>query len=1140
MFVVVVLAMLGPALLGQGSFGGSDHLLNFDPWRATAPTGESITRAPMSDLVDARIPRVDQWGDGIRSGDLRLWNPYAAGGTGQHVDAFAPTDVPYALLPAQRATAWVALLGIVASALGAIAFLRLVGLSRLAAVAGAVIYTFSGFQVAWMLWPQTHVGAVVPILFWAVERHVQRPGPRSIAAIALTTGWILLEGFPAVAAVALALAGSYGLLRTVLDHRTRSGRSRVLAGALVGGALGLMLAAVALVPLGVSLQRAELERDSLAGVNSESVEAITLVSPDAFGPPDGPYGGPSNAIEGASFVGTGAILLAAAAVIRKRSIGRAGVQTAAVGAAIVLGALVFVDGAHVDLASKLPVLDFNPLTRLRGLLGFMVAVAAAFGVDAVQRGGEWSRRRAVAVGLIGTLLSVLVIRSLRNHPDPFDVISVSATLLRPLLVASIVIAAIGTAVRWPRRAGEAVLLIVMVLVVDGASFASGWWRTTPDRNFYPSDSAHEYLADNLEGDRFAGTGGSLITGTGTFYEQREPTGNAGHTREWSDLLEAVDSGVFVTSTYSRFGTTADVIQSPILDRLSVRYMSYPIGVVVGQPVPPEPSTTVVSFSSGPGVDTQWPGDGTGALILDLRADLLSADPQAVLLVDAVDEAGNVVASGQRRIFVGIPAGPLQIPVTSPLDGAEVHSVNIRIDAIDETVVSLGGNDLGHVSVGWVELPSATSVVLANELTLVERSTSLPRVRWASQSVILESDDAIAALRAGVPADTVVLSAAGPTADGGDASVAVVEDGAERIEIDVEASTAGYVVIADAIGDTWNAFVDGEAVDLVTADHALVAVHVPAGSHQIELSHDRGPFQVGLALSLVAALIITALLLYGMGRVALARIALSGLGVVSVVAITVIAWNSIEPSPGQLDIGPLLLLGLVVLVSYAVVSLEFQLVGRALDINIDRPTAIVTTTIATAANMLPLPGAVITRIVVLKKGGAGSVAAVRVLAAVGGLWLGVSMTAAGLGLASIRGLAALGLVAVGVAAATVGALILHRFGADNRTVAALIATEATMTALGALRFWLALRGLGIDGSVSEVVSVGIAAPLSTAVGLVPAGLGVKEGIAVVLGSLSGLGGAEAGVAAALDRGVGLLVLAPTALAAFVYRRRASDQ
>ena len=64
----------------------------------------------------------------------------------------------------------------------------------------------------------------------------------------------------------------------------------------------------------------------------------------------------------------------------------------------------------------------------------------------------------------------------------------------------------------------------------------------------------------------------------------------------------------------------------------------------------------------------------------------------------------------------------------------------------------------------------------------------------------------------------------------------------------------------------------------------------------------------------------------------------------------------------------------------------------------------------------------------------------------------------------------------------------------------------------------------------------AVPLATAVGLVPAGLGVREAVAVGLGVLTGLGGATAGVAAGIDRIVGMVMLLPAWVAATWLQRR----
>lgn len=1136
--LLTVIGLIGPALLGQGSFGGADYLLNFDPWRATAETGVDITRAPVSDIVDARLPRQQQWGASVRDGDLALWNPFAVGGTGQHVDAFAPTELPYAALPAQRATAWVALLGVLTGAVGSVLFLRRIGLSLLAAVAGATIYTFSGFQVAWALWPQSHVGAVVPLLFWAIERHVQKPDSRSVAAMAATTGWLLLEGFPAVAAVALGGAAVYGLLRTVLEHPTRSARTRVLITAAVAGVLGVAIAAVALLPLGALLQRAEISRDSLAGVNSDMAESIALVSPDTFGGPDAPHRGATNAIETASFVGAGALLLAALAFGRRGLTARRGVQGMFGIAAVVLALLVFVDGVHVDLAAKLPVLDFNPLTRLRGLLAFAIAVTAAIGLDGARRRSSWDARRVAGLAVGGVLAVGLVVRTVSRYPDPADAIHLSDALLRPAAVSVAVLALVALMVWRPRYSAAAALAITAVLLVDGASFASGWWRTTDDAAFYPATPTHDLLDEQLDGDRFAGTGGSLWSGTGTFYGHREATGNAGHTAAWAELLRAVDPAVFLTTTYTRLAPTPAVIESPILDRLAVRFVSYPVGVVVGSPVDPPPASSSIAFGAGPGVRMPWPGPGTGAVVVDLQAGLFSEDPVATLVAEVVTDDGTVVAEGHRRLFGGLAAGLITIPVTTPPDDTASLEVTLRLEATDATLVQLGADDTGTAVTGSVTLPPETRVVVADGATLVERLTALPRIRWNGRSAVAIDGDRLDQLRAGVATDTVVLSEPGPTATGSTAEVTVVEDGPERIIVDIDADGPGYVVVADAI-DGWSATIDGSEVPLVDADHAMVAVWVDGGSHRVEISNDRGPFHLGLTITLIAVLITAALALRGAERSRVARGTLLAAGIAALIAIAVASWNSIDPQPDQLAVGPLLILGLVVAFSYLVVSAEFHLAGRALGVPIDPGTALMTTTIATAANMLPLPGAVVTRVVVLTRGGASTMASVRVLAAIGGLWLGVAMIIAGFGVAPHRPAIAAGMVVVGIAAIAVGAILLRRFGADRSTVGLLLLTEAAMTALGAVRLWLALESLGLSGSVAEIISVGVSAPLSAAVGIVPAGIGVREAIAVVLGSLSGLGGAEAGVASAVDRAVGLAALAPAVLLATIIRRRNRD-
>ncbi|MET1132869.1 MAG: YfhO family protein, partial [Aeromicrobium sp.] len=139
----------------------------------------------------------------------------------------------------------------------------------------------------------------------------------------------------------------------------------------------------------------------------------------------------------------------------------------------------------------------------------------------------------------------------------------------------------------------------------------------------------------------------------------------------------------------------------------------------------------------------------------------------------------------------------------------------------------------------------------------ERSTSLPRIRWAGESRVVESaDDRLKLLRNGVPPSGVLLDEPGPfVADGSSARVDTVRDDAGSIEVEVDADGDGYLVVGDSIArEGWVATVDGEPVDLVAANHAFAAVPVPDGRHTVELRYRAPGLRQGLAITAGAALL----------------------------------------------------------------------------------------------------------------------------------------------------------------------------------------------------------------------------------------------------------------------------------------------
>jgi hypothetical protein len=145
--------------------------------------------------------------------------------------------------------------------------------------------------------------------------------------------------------------------------------------------------------------------------------------------------------------------------------------------------------------------------------------------------------------------------------------------------------------------------------------------------------------------------------------------------------------------------------------------------------------------------------------------------------------------------------------------------------------------------------------------IYQRLDALPRIRWASTSVVIAGGpQRVAALKAGVPPSQVVLSQPGPAGSGQGATVSVINDDGDTIAAKVNAKGSGYLVVADAMQQPgWSVTVDGRPARLVAADDAMVAVQVPAGTHRIAFEYTTPGQDAGALLSGVAVLFLVAIL-----------------------------------------------------------------------------------------------------------------------------------------------------------------------------------------------------------------------------------------------------------------------------------------
>ena len=271
------------------------------------------------------------------------------------------------------------------------------------------------------------------------------------------------------------------------------------------------------------------------------------------------------------------------------------------------------------------------------------------------------------------------------------------------------------------------------------------------------------------------------------------------------------------------------------------------------------------------------------------------------------------------------------------------------------------------------------------------------------------------------------------------------------------------------------------------------------------------------------------LLYGLA--ALAFVAATALGVRALPPVE-------DPQWGLLVIALVLAAPLTALVNGA----EYVVTARILGYRIAVSEAIRVAVLASAANLLPVPGSIVVRAQALRRRGATTGRAVWATAVTGLAWIAVALAMAGALQATVEpswiaaGVTALGVVCLAGVAVAVRAIA---GGGRAGLTLALVAVEVGAVVVGAGRFLLVMHGVGIDAGARQALALSVSGVLAALIGIFPGGLGIRELLAGLIAPVVGLTASVGVVVSAVDRVVALPALAVMALAAAAARPTAPD-
>lgn len=229
---------------------------------------------------------------------------------------------------------------------------------------------------------------------------------------------------------------------------------------------------------------------------------------------------------------------------------------------------------------------------------------------------------------------------------------------------------------------------------------------------------------------------------------------------------------------------------------------------------------------------------------------------------------------------------------------------------------------------------------------------------------------------------------------------------------------------------------------------------------------------------------------------------------------VLSFRATGLSLGDLDTGALLLLFLVLAplnVGYTAVNLMEM--ARATKVRIGFWEAVKVSAWAMLTELLPIPGAAVVRAGALHQRGASATRSAEVVLGFALLWIAISASAASVAVPGGIGFAILGAAAVIGITAWLGT----RFG--WRTALVACGLRLVGLVLFALRLFVCFAAINATIEPTQSLIFAFATVLGSASAIVPAGLGVSEGLSALFASQIGVAAGTAFLAAALARFAG---------------------
>jgi hypothetical protein len=235
------------------------------------------------------------------------------------------------------------------------------------------------------------------------------------------------------------------------------------------------------------------------------------------------------------------------------------------------------------------------------------------------------------------------------------------------------------------------------------------------------------------------------------------------------------------------------------------------------------------------------------------------------------EKAQVGLSPTMNVLWGVPS--LDGGMALQLGARELIEKELTAEISDIELRANGTRIIDTLSVkyitggGYRKIDSATPLVYFSKehnVKIYVNDNAMPKFRVYKNAELVDSTEQALA-KIGLTPKTVMLlecdaECSNRTKTLGNIGFDVLSASAMRYEIELDAKSDGWFFIADANYPGWNAYIDGVAVDVHSAQILGKSVYIPQGSQRLEVKFEPKSVKYGLALSFIALLSVMFLLM----------------------------------------------------------------------------------------------------------------------------------------------------------------------------------------------------------------------------------------------------------------------------------------